>query len=1004
LKRAELWKALPAAPLRWVGFWSGRTEILEGIVYDAAPPRWGGFWSSRTEILEGIVYDAAPLRWVGFWSGRTEILEGIVYDAASLRWGGFWSSRTEILEGIIYDAASLRWVGFWSGRKSQKEIGMKKLLLLMLCSISLFSMPAKRTPTAVSQPDGTTFSLVGFGDERYNYAETLDGYVAIQGTDHYWYYAVLSPEGRFIPGNFKIKSSDSFPQNQTIMNIPRHLVESKQVISDKMQAHSVDQNTVENTPNGSVSGLGKTESTVKRVLVLCVQFPDLAATQTSLSFQDMINDDNWKSSIGGMSKYYKEVSYNAVSIQAEYRDWITAAQPSSYYAYSNASYSTHVRELISQCLDSAEAGGVDFSLYDNDGDGAVDGLFIVHAGIGAEEGSQTQYIWSHQSSLGVPYSRAYDGKTENQYIIMPEKYGSNHVDIGVFCHEYGHMLGLPDLYDTDGATNGGSEGVGNWCLMAGGSWGGNGYTPERPSHMSAYCKELLGYTTPNVVTSSQALSIPRAETNSFSCKMWMDSNQSDEYMLIENRQQTGFDANLPASGLLMYHVDKNLVDIWPGSNKINVTNTHLGVKVYEADGLEQLAGNTNRGNAGDPYPGSTGNTSLTSTTTPNSTLWNTSSSGVEINSISASSATMTATAVLPAYYGYNLQFYRKAGGYSYGSSGSSAGYGMVKCTPTHTGKLSGVRVLSYANRYTNITATAFTTFSSNALSSQVGSPVSGASSGIDNYIQLNFSPEIDVTQNVPIYVRIFFQRASGGYAVPIDVSLPATGNSYFSSDGVNFSNFPVYDIFARVVFRSNSALPIQLASFTADAKGLAVTLNWKTATEINNFGFEVEKDTARVQQVFASIPGSFTPGQGTTLVPHTYTFVDGNVAPGKWAYRLKQIDLDGTVHVFESKLVDLTTTEAGNETGAPTIYVLQQNYPNPFNPSTTIRYGLPKRSHVTLTVFNVPGQQVAQLVNGEMESGYHAVKFDASGLSSGVYFYRLRAGDFVETRRFLLIR
>ncbi len=678
---------------------------------------------------------------------------------------------------------------------------MKKVLLLMLCSASLFSMPAKRTPTVVSQPDGTTFSVVGFGDERYNYAETLDGYVVIRGSDEYWYYATLSPEGRFIPSAYKVQGGSKLPPNQTMMSIPKHLTESQQVIAEKQQAFRTEKYVDDNTLHKSIQGLMQPQSAVMHVLILCVQYSDLVATQTSASFQDMVNNDSWKDGIGGMSKYYKDVSYEAVSIQADYKDWITAAQPSSYYAYSNANYSTHVRELVSQCVDAAEANGVDFSLYDNDGDGAVDGLFIVHSGRGAEEGSQTQYIWSHTGGLSTPYSRTYDGKTINMYIIMPELYGSNHVDIGVFCHEYGHMLGLPDLYDTDGASHGSSQGVGNWCLMAGGSWGGNGYTPERPSHMSAYCKELLGYTNPTVVASSQALSIPRAETNSFSYKIWMDNNKSDEYMLIENRQQTGFDLNLPTSGLLIYHVDKNLADIWPASNGVNVTNTHLGVKVYEADGLEQMAGNTNRGDAGDPYPGSTGNTSLTQTSTPNSRLWNTNASGVEITSISASGATMTAAAVLPTYYGYPLQFYRTFNGWFIGSSISPTGYAMVRCTPAFTGKLEGLRVFSYGGWYTNITATAYANFTSKTLSGQLGSPVGGASPGITSFVELNFSPAIDVTQNVPIYVKMVFQRASDGYTVPVDITLPATGNSYSSTNGTTFDNLVDLDIAVRAVFR-----------------------------------------------------------------------------------------------------------------------------------------------------------------------------------------------------------
>ncbi len=132
---------------------------------------------------------------------------------------------------------------------------MKKLLLLMLWSATLFAIPAKQTPTVVAQPDGTTFSIVGFGDERYNYAETLDGYVVLQGSDAYWYYATLSPEGRFVQSAFKVQGSSKLPQNQTMMSIPRHLVESQQVIADKMQTHQVERNINENTLFTEYSGV-----------------------------------------------------------------------------------------------------------------------------------------------------------------------------------------------------------------------------------------------------------------------------------------------------------------------------------------------------------------------------------------------------------------------------------------------------------------------------------------------------------------------------------------------------------------------------------------------------------------------------------------------------------------------------------------------------------------------------------------------------------------------------
>jgi hypothetical protein len=293
---------------------------------------------------------------------------------------------------------------------------------------------------------------------------------------------------------------------------------------------------------------------------------------------------------------------------------------------------------------------------------------------------------------------------------------------------------------------------------------------------------------------------------------------------------------------------------------------------------------------------------------------------------------------------------------------------------------------------------------SNTLSSQVGSAVSGASAGVDNYVQLNFSPTISVTQNVPIYVRVFFQKSSGGYAVPIDITLPATGNSYHSSDGTTCISLTPYDVAVRVVFRSNTPLPVELTSFTANTMGSLVALRWETASEKNNYGFEVEKDTARAQPLFTVIPGSFVPGHGTSLVPHTYTFIDSTVAPGRWAYRLKQMDLDGSVHVFDPVQIQLTLADVGIGPPVPAVFTLRQNYPNPFNPSTTIRYELPQKSQVTLTLFNTLGQHVGTVVQGEKEAGYHEVKFDAGGLSSGVYFYRMTAGSYVQTRKLLLLR
>jgi hypothetical protein len=200
----------------------------------------------------------------------------------------------------------------------------------------------------------------------------------------------------------------------------------------------------------------------------------------------------------------------------------------------------------------------------------------------------------------------------------------------------------------------------------------------------------------------------------------------------------------------------------------------------------------------------------------------------------------------------------------------------------------------------------------------------------------------------------------------------------------------------------DAALPIQLASFTATLVNQSrVRLDWITISEVNNYGFEIQKSDT-TQQHYQSIPNVFIPGHGTTNEPQHYSWTDSTVTNGSWYYRLKQMDLDGTIHYCDG--VRVNTLTSVNEQQIPTVFSLSQNYPNPFNPSSTIRYGLPHVSPVTLVVYNTLGQQVAHLVNEQQQAGYHDVVFRGDELASGVYFYRLSTTDFVQTRKLVLLR
>jgi len=214
--------------------------------------------------------------------------------------------------------------------------------------------------------------------------------------------------------------------------------------------------------------------------------------------------------------------------------------------------------------------------------------------------------------------------------------------------------------------------------------------------------------------------------------------------------------------------------------------------------------------------------------------------------------------------------------------------------------------------------------------------------------------------------------------------------------------FNVYDLAGNLVnseqdttgfMWTGSPLPVELSSFTAEVIYERVHLKWITETEVNNYGFEIERK--QVGNKWLRI--GFIEGYGTTSESKEYSFInnitDINIRLIK--YRLKQMDFDGNYKYSEELLV---------KNPAPADYTLQQNYPNPFNPVTTISYSLPVKSEVELVIYNALGEEVMKLANEEKEAGRYSVEFNATSLPSGIYFYRLQAGEFVETRKMVLMK
>ena len=345
-----------------------------------------------------------------------------------------------------------------------------------------------------------------------------------------------------------------------------------------------------------------------------------------------------------MTDYYHEVSYDQFTVTGTAYGWYELPNTNGYYQGGSngfGNYPQNAGGFVEDLVALADPD-VDFSLYDNDGpdgipnsgddDGYVDAFFAVHAGEGGECGGA--WLWSHRSSLSWMGSGAFTTNDPsanggfvkvNDYILMPELScgGRNLIEIGVFCHEFGHSLNLPDLYAGDGS----SEGIGGWGLMGSGSWGGDQGHPETPSHMCAWSKEQLDWVNPiGIPVNVVDIELPRVEDSPTVLKVWRDGNTSgQEYFLIENRQKVDFDESLLAPGVLIWHIDNSV----SGNNNEN----HYQVDLEEADGRYDLDHGSNRGDTGDPYPGMTGNRFFDWSTTPNSQDYNGDTTQVAVNSI-----------------------------------------------------------------------------------------------------------------------------------------------------------------------------------------------------------------------------------------------------------------------------------------------------------------------------------------------------------------------------------
>jgi len=373
------------------------------------------------------------------------------------------------------------------------------------------------------------------------------------------------------------------------------------------------------------------DETVVRLPILIVDFADNRANQNThpVAYYERQCFSEGELQDGSCREWFSENSYGEIAFEGQISNWIRAPQDYSYYVDGRNGGGDYPRNVMGLAEDAVRAADdqIDFSQFDNDGDGQVETVVIVHAGGGAEaNGGNADMIWSMAWGIwGADV--VVDGVRIVNFFTIPETAG-----VGVLCHEASHaFFGLPDLYDRDYS----SSGMGMWTIMAAGSWGGGG---DRPVHWDGWCKRNVGVSHPErLVANEGQVSIPPAVTDDVSYLLWNRGNVGTEYFLLENRQQIGFDESLPSSGLLILHVDETIRrgqndnEWYPGHEN----DGHYEVALEQADGDWDLERDNNSGDSGDPFPGSSENRNFTDNSTPNTRAYrNNAQTNVAVRNIS----------------------------------------------------------------------------------------------------------------------------------------------------------------------------------------------------------------------------------------------------------------------------------------------------------------------------------------------------------------------------------
>lgn len=392
------------------------------------------------------------------------------------------------------------------------------LLLLLFICLGTSAMPAQPGKKRVTLADGTIRDVLVRGDERCHWLCDVHGREI--------------PDTRIV--NSRLADVTSAPTS--------HFYKAPAKVGEMLL-------------DGSFPTTGK-----RRLLALLVNFANTTPTFSREQFDAMLNERGYNG-VGSFRDYYLDQSYGKLDIQTTVTPWITLSHPKQFYNIDNTP------TLIEEALKQIDAS-INLRDFDNDGDGILDGLIVIHAGEGQEASGNATDIWSHSSTI---YGMQFDGVSVYRYTIEPEVLHNAPSTIGVFCHEFGHNLGALDYYDTNYSSDGAYGGTGPWDLMGEGAWNGTGGQGTHPAPFTAWQKAQFGWITPEVLNESRHIDALQAGALQGQAYR-MDTTTEGDYFILENIQDVSpWTSDLPGHGLIITHVIESIVRRRMAMNNINAS-------------------------------------------------------------------------------------------------------------------------------------------------------------------------------------------------------------------------------------------------------------------------------------------------------------------------------------------------------------------------------------------------------------------------------------------------